>query len=148
MTCCRGHNLWQIVRNTLTKRDLRQCCTQHCCMYCSTSGAVGVRSWRWQVFTRCAGCCAIYWSCCRGVRCDTTRTSADAGAAQAGPAKLLSKRWIGPAQFLFYVFGCDFLTRCWSWTNQKAENRPFFCCPRDMTELTIQKKCKSDHNLS
>ena len=51
-----------------------------------------------------------------------------------------------PCHAHFYVFGCDFWTRCLSCTSPQTESRPFlfFCfCPRDMTEITIRINTKA-----
>ena len=58
--------------------------------------------------------------------------------------------WLYPAKF--YVFACVFLTRCWSWTNQRMESLPFtkfFLFSSERYDgYNDPKKCKSDHNLS
>ena len=45
------------------------------------------------------------------------------------------------------VWTCDFLTRCWSYTNQQMGSLPFifppFFCPRDMTDTMIRKHTKA-----
>ena len=44
-------------------------------------------------------------------------------ASWARQGAAMAVAWLCPAQF--YVFGCDFLTRCWSCTNQQTESLPF-----------------------
>ena len=69
-------------------------------------------------------------------------------------ASLVTAREVDwPCLAQLYVFGCTVWTRCWPWTNQQTESRPFLIYAIfqfvfvGYDRYNGSKKCKGDHNL-
>ena len=56
--------------------------------------------------------------------------------ASQGAARAVERLW--PAQY--YVFGCEFLTRRWSFINQQTESLPFFFLVREIWPIQRSEK--------